>query len=252
MKYLFAFLLFNSFCSTAQNKEQAPSVTTYLNNLFDCFRTADQKKLLELYVKEQDLAQTVKERRHISKLSPADQKEFDSLIHIGYESLKQGIIADFNHSLAAGTKLKIKWYDCVIDSLKTDSIKNEYGNLEFSGKIFFRQKDNSKFYIMNFMNLERIDDFYAIDNLYTPYIHYGPGNRILTASIKKGYIKDCETMLTEFKNSMPNLDPKLFLGGKSISYHCECEYINQTNEADGVQRIKNRKYNMEVHVKKRK
>lgn len=143
----------------------------------------------------------------------------------------------FSKIQAKAKELNIIWSNTTIDSLIFKESKSG-GLPSLSGTIFFRNKNYSNFYKMNFEGLISINDTLHIDKVFVPFIYIGPKNRLATVNIKKNYIDNCTKNAQEFIDYYPEKFISKAMFNDCAKCYCERLYFNETEATDGVQRIK--------------
>lgn len=163
--------------------------------------------------------------------------QFFSASHNDYIKEKK---VEFRKIQAKAKELNIIWSNTIIDSLVLKESKID-GLSCTSGTIFFKNKNYSNFYKMNFDALISINDTLHIDKVYVPHTYIGPKNRLATENLKKNYIDNCTKKAQEFIDNFHNKSITTAMFNDCAKCYCEKLYFNETEEEDGVQRIKSQK-----------
>lgn len=163
--------------------------------------------------------------------------QFFSSSHNDYIKGKK---VEFLKIQAKAKELNIIWSNTTIDSLVFKESKID--GLPFtSGTVFFKNKNYSNFYKMNFDALISINDTFHIDKVYIPYAYIGPKNRLETENLKKNYIDNCTKKAQDFIDNFHNNSIATAMFKDCTKCYCEKLYFNETEEDDGIQRIKSQK-----------
>ena len=226
MKKILVIFLFN--CAYGQTNSDI-SVNQFLTRVFISLQAHD----VNIYIKAIISESYFKEKYWNSKkgiiINDTIKKQVDSILHSAYSEMFPSLIQQYHKIYKSNPKTPINWEQTKLDSIKSDSITEKQTTI-YNSKIYFRNIESTKFYIINIMNTEKYKGNFTLYDMYVPYINYGATNRYLTRNIKTKYIIACV-------NEVKKVTYKNFFNGKTPEKYCECRYNQMSEESDGVKRI---------------
>ena len=205
---------------------------TFILSTFSNILANDEKLFIEKICTRQALVYMALKGREIEK----DKREaIDKLMNTSYPSY-----LNEQRDRFSAIQKKLDEIGIVRNKIKVDSISFQADpdfKEKLSGTIYFRTDNNTEFFKANFKGMIKYEERYFVDQMYVPHIYVGPKNRIQTAGIKKQYIDTCLAKIKYILSITKNTISTGFYGD-CLPCHCEKEYVSETDQADGVERIK--------------
>ena len=184
------------------------------------------------------------------KLSEKESQRMEENFKIPYKDYTDAQTKLYQSIQSKIKELNINWQDIAFDSVSFTKSAGEFGGLD--GSIYFKKKDNTEFYKANFKGLVKTQQRYAIETMYVPFVYIGAKNRMLTAAIKQQYLDSCISRTTEMLRTSKSELMKVAIGN-CIPCTCSKQYVNDTEQTDGVERVKRKiKYQSKEVLKKGK
>jgi hypothetical protein len=183
-------------------------------------------------------------RLHIENITKEKEKQLINNQDKIYTKIVDEFIGQFRNVYNKGRGIGVDWRNTTLDSIFIDSLNNDTDN-SYSGKIYFR--DNSNYYIINFINLTSYNNKFYLEPMFIPYEDINTKNKIAAAPFKDEYIKGCEEKIKGDKRLMEIIQS---INGTCIKCYCEGKYQAEMEYTAGFERIKNKEYDFGITIKK--
>lgn len=216
-----------------------------MTKVFESILTDNSSSYKTYLYKEILIKDYIIKSKKLSALSAEEEKKLKELVVSTHQEYLEGELENFKITQLKSKQINIIWSNVNLDSISFEKLNNS-GQESFSGIFYFKNKDNSEFFKMNFEGLVLINGNFQLEKTYTPYADIGAKNRIATASLKKPYIDNCIKLAQEFIDNYPNKFISEATFGKCPKCYCEKQYINETEQTDGVERIRENKLNFKL------
>ncbi len=216
-----------------------------MTKVFESILTDNSSSYKTYLYKEILIKDYIIKSKKLSALSAEEEKKLNELVVSTHQEYLEGELENFKITQLKSKQINIIWSNVNLDSISFEKLNNS-GQESFSGIFYFKNKDNSEFFKMNFEGLVLINGNFQLEKTYTPYADIGAKNRIATASLKKPYIDNCIKLAQEFIDNYPNKFISEATFGKCPKCYCEKQYINETEQTDGVERIRENKLNFKL------
>lgn len=211
--------------STAQRKE-------VLVKAIQALKSEDKEAFLACGLSKPAFKNYLLTLKNIKIVSPEHERGIDSIIDESYPEYMT-MLAD-NYGTIVRKTSQLKWNTLLLDSVQFSKEKGKTN----SGCIFLHYADNSAFYKMNFEELLLSEGLYYLQSLYVPYVDVGPRNRLLTKDLKNRFIDSCIVFNKRQAAMAKDKNMQEIIVGKCPRCRCENQYVSETDQRDGVARVK--------------
>lgn len=216
----------------------------FMVKVFESIVTNNSSTYKTYLLKETILKDYIVKTKKLSNLSEDQDKELNAFVKDSHKEYLEEELRNFKKVQLTSKKINIIWSNVSLDSVSFEKTTN-YGFESFSGSFYFKNKDNSEFFKMNFAGL-LFDSCFQFEKTNTPFVDIGAKNRLATATLKKPYIENCVKLAQEFIDNYPNKFISEATFGNCPRCYCEKQYLEETEQSDGIERIKQNKLNFKL------